>query len=204
LDEIPSSSRAPAIVVPIPVEPSGRAGDHSAGRDIAAIAYAANPSKKGLDRVLAAWREVRRAEEELIVAGDDTIPSEPGVRAVGRLSPDDYRALLRRARAFVIAPRREDYGIAQLEALADGCVLVTTPAPGAYPALALARALDPRLVSEDLGRALRVALDDPLPDYATRASAAVMPFRRAAADAIVAEELLPRLLKRDPLRDNRA
>ena len=60
-----------------------------------------------------------------------------------------YRALLRRARVFVTAPRREDYGIAQLEALADGCMLVTTPSPGPYAALPLARELDPRLVGED-------------------------------------------------------
>ena len=53
----------------------------------------------------------------------------------GRLAAAEYRALLRRARVFVTAPRREDYGIAQLEALADGCALVTTPAPGPYAAL---------------------------------------------------------------------
>ena len=62
------------------------------------------------------------------------------------LDPAAYRALLRRARVFATAPRREDYGLAQLEALADGCVLVTTAAPGPYAALPLARALDGRLV----------------------------------------------------------
>ena len=77
------------------------------------------------------------------------------------LAPGDYRALLRRARVFVAAPRREDYGIAQLEALADGCVLVTTAAPGPYAALPLARELDARLVGDGLAVALRVALDAP-------------------------------------------
>ena len=52
-------------------------------------------------------------------------------------------------------------GMAQLEALADGCLLVTTPAPGPYAALPIARELDPRLVGEDLAAALRAALDDP-------------------------------------------
>jgi DNA polymerase (family 10) len=75
------------------------------------------------------------------------------------LAPAEYRALLRRSRVFLSAPRREDYGIAQLEALADGCLLVTTPAPGPYAALPLARDLDPRLVGPDL--AIRTALDDP-------------------------------------------
>ncbi|HEX6907528.1 MAG TPA: hypothetical protein VF154_13020, partial [Terriglobales bacterium] len=40
-------------------------------RDIAAITYGANPEKKGLDRVLAAWRRESRPDEELVVAGLD-------------------------------------------------------------------------------------------------------------------------------------
>jgi glycosyltransferase involved in cell wall biosynthesis len=188
------SPHAPAVVVPIPVEPSGPAGE----RDIAAITYGANPQKKGLDRVLAAWAAARRDGEELVVAGTDRVPAAPGVRNAGRLPPAEYRALLRRARVFVTAPRREDYGIAQLEALADGCALVTTAAPGPYAALPLARALDPRLVAEPeapaLAAAIRAALDEPAFDYATRTLAALAPFRRAAVDRTVAEELLPRLL----------
>jgi hypothetical protein len=116
------------------------------------------------------------------------------VRAAGPLEPAAYRALLRRARVFVTAPRREDYGVAQLEALADGCLLVTTPAPGPYAALPLAGGLDPRLVGDDLAPALRAALDDPAPGYAERALAAIAPYRHAAVDAVVRSELLPRLL----------
>jgi glycosyltransferase involved in cell wall biosynthesis len=113
------------------------------------------------------------------------------VRFAGLLSRGDYRALLRRARVFLAAPRREDYGIAQLEALADGCVLVTTAAPGPYAALPLARALDPRLVGDEL--AIRLALDDPAPGYTARAATALAPYAPAAVDRVVAEELLPRL-----------
>jgi glycosyltransferase involved in cell wall biosynthesis len=190
---------APAVVVPVPVEPSAGPGGAGAGpgaRDIAAITYAANPHKKGLDRVLAAWTAARRDGEELVVAGTDAVPPAPGVRNAGRLPPAAYRALLRRARVFVTAPRREDYGIAQLEALADGCALVSTPAPGPYAALPLARALDLRLVTEPggLATALRAALDDPAPGYAERALARLAPFRRAGVDRTVAGELLPRLL----------
>jgi glycosyltransferase involved in cell wall biosynthesis len=189
---------APAVVVPIPVEPSGEgAAAVAVERDIAAITYGANPHKKGLDRVLAAWAAARREGEELVVAGTDHVPAVPGVRNAGRLAPAEYRALLRRARVFVTAPRREDYGIAQLEALADGCALVTTAAPGPYAALPLARALDPRLVPrapDGLAGALRAALDEPAPGYADRALEALAPFRRAAVDRTVAEELLPRLL----------
>ena len=179
----------PALVLPVPVERSGAPGE----RDIAAITYGANPEKKGLDRVLAAWRAARRAGETLVVAGLAG-SGEEGVRYTGMLPPGEYRALLRRARVFVTAPRREDYGIAQLEALADGCLLVTTASPGPYAALPVARALDPRLVGDDLATALRTALDDPAPDYGERASEALAPWTPAAVDAIVRERVLPALL----------
>jgi hypothetical protein len=190
LDDVPGP-RADAVVVPIPVAPSGSRGGP---RDIAAITYAANPHKKGLDRVLEAWTRVRRDVEELWVAGTPPQAATEGVRWAGRLAPDAYRALLRRARVFVTAPRQEDYGIAQLEALADGCRLVTTPAPGPYEALPLARELDPRLVSDDLAGALRIALDDRHPAYAVQAATLLERFRPAAVDRVVAEALLPRLL----------
>ncbi len=205
LREVPAGvldSRSPgsALVLPVPVEPLG--GESHKTRDIAAIAYAANPAKKGLATMLDAWRRAARPGEELVVAGVSesglralgyALPV-PGVRVAGLLAPERYRALLRRARTYVCAADREDYGIAQLEALAEGCVLVTTPSPGPYVALPIARQLDARLVGEDLASCLRVALDDPVPDYAARAQLALAPFRRAAVDRIVAEQLLPRLL----------
>lgn len=179
-----------SVVVRMPVEPSAPAG----ARDIAALTYGANPEKKGLDRVLAAWAEARHPGETLVVAGNRAPASGEGVESAGVLPPAEYRALLRRARVFLTAPRREDYGVAQLEALADGCLLVTTPSEGPYSALALARELDPRLVSGDLPPAVRAALDDPRVDYAERARTLLAPFSRAAVDRVVAEELLPRLL----------
>jgi Glycosyl transferases group 1 len=205
LCEAPSAARAgaPALVLPVPVQASG---PPSPVRDIPAITYAANPLKKGLDRVLAAWLAVRRPGEELFVAGASpdelaragiSLPAA-GVRVTGRLPPAEYRALLRRSRVFVCAPRREDYGLAQLEALADGCQLLTTPAPGPYAALALARGLDPRLVGDDLRSALRLALDDPLDDYPVRALTALEPFSRATVDRLVADVLLPRLMVHSP------
>jgi Glycosyl transferases group 1 len=219
LSEAPESARRGdrALVLPVPVERSVPGGMSNGAelsisgapvRDIAAITYAANPFKKGLDRVLTAWRRVQAdrrsaSSEELVVAGASAeeleragfvLAGEEGVRVVGVLCTQDYRALVRRARVFVCAPRREDYGIAQLEALADGCLLVTTPAPGPYAALPIARELDPRLVGEELQGALRAALDDPVADYAPRAREALAPFTREAVDRLVADELLPRLL----------
>jgi hypothetical protein len=213
LEEVPEGARQRdrELVLPVAVEPSGADAGATPPprRDIAAITYAANAAKKGLDRVLAAWRAVRGdlpagAPAELVVAGVSAaqlqlaglrVGADDGVRIAGPLAPAEYRALVRRARVFVCAPRREDYGIAQLEALADGCLLVTTPAPGPYAALPIARSLDPRLVSEDLEQALRVALSDGRPDR-TAVSHALAPFTRDALDALVAHELLPRLLEK--------
>jgi glycosyltransferase involved in cell wall biosynthesis len=202
---------ADAVVVPVPVEPSGVGGD-PIKRDIAAITYGAHPEKKGLDRVLAAWAAARRDGEDLVVAGlDERIGRRfagaaaggrgaplAGVRFAGAMAREDYRALLRRARVFVTAPRREDHGIAQLEALADGCALVTTPSPGPYAALPIARELDPRLVTGDLATALRAALDGPAPDYGERAAEALRPYAHAEVDRVVADRLLPRLLNLVP------
>jgi len=81
LDELSAGiRRADALVLPVPVEPSGAP---SSVRDIAAIAYAANPAKKGLDRILAAWRNAREADEELVVAG----VSEGELRRLGYRLP---------------------------------------------------------------------------------------------------------------------
>jgi glycosyltransferase involved in cell wall biosynthesis len=178
-------------------------GGAAAVRDIAAITYAANPAKKGLDLLLAAWARARRPGEELWVAGvaerdlralGYALPAG-GVRVVGSLPMVEYRALLRRARVYVCAARREDYGIAQLEALADGCMLVTVPSPGPYAALPIARGLDRRLVTQDLGAALRAALDAPSPGYAQRAARELAPFRHEAVDRLVRDELLARLIR---------
>ena len=192
---------ADALVLPVAVEASGP----PAQRDVAVLTYAANPRKKGLDRLLAAWGRLRpgRPEgEELLVAGTSEAECAaagidvqvPGVRLIAPQSSADYRALVRRARVFACAPRREDYGIAQLEALVDGAQLVTTPAPGPYAALPIARGLDARLVAGDLAPALEAALDEPRADYSERATLALEPYGLPALRTRVAEELLPRLL----------
>ncbi len=184
------------VVVRVPVEPSESAGRPLADRDLAAVAYVADPAKRRLDLTLAAWRRARHDEETLVIAGMEGA-GEPGVRYAGRLAPDAFRALLARARVFLATPRDEEYGIAALEALADGAQLVTTPALGAYPALALASELDPRLVAEDaesLAVALRAALDEPLADYAVRAAELLEPYRRSAMSAVLAGDVLPRLV----------
>ena len=209
LSELPDRSRRPAhaLVLPVAVEPSAGIGRP---REIAAVTYAANPAKKGTSVVLSAWRRLRSelGQGELVIAGASARELEhagiempgagEGVRVVGAVAPEEFRALLVSSRAFVCAPAREDYGLAQLEALADGCMLVTTPAPGPYAALPIARELDPRLVDADLHRALRAALEHPRGDYAERARPALAAFSREAIDELVARELIPRLLGSAP------
>ena len=190
LEEGGQSHRA-HVVVPPPVAPSG---PPAPVRDMAAVTYASDTIKKGLPDVLDAWARARREGEELVVFTDKALPQQPGVRTAA-LDDGGFRALVRRSRAYVVAPRREDFGIAQLEALADGCVLVTTAPPGPYVARDLARQLDPRLVTDTtLDVAIRAALDDPRPGYAEHARELLQPFAPEAVDATVANELLPRLL----------
>ncbi|MGO9750513.1 MAG: glycosyltransferase [Solirubrobacteraceae bacterium] len=184
---------APALVVPPPVEPLADPIDQPP-REIDVVAYAGDPEKRRLMHVLEAWQEARREGETLVVTGHEGMAPTAGVRSAGRLSRAEFRRLLRRAKVFVSAPRREDFGIAALEALAEGCMLVSTPAPGPYPALDLARELDPRLVGEDIASALRLALDQPLEGYAQRAASLLAPFGTEAVDRTVAQDVLPRLL----------
>ena len=63
-----------------------------------------------------------------------------------------------------------------------------------YPALPLARQLDPRLVGGDLAAAIRTALDRPRPGYAAAAAALLERFSPSRVDRVVAEQVLPRLL----------
>jgi glycosyltransferase involved in cell wall biosynthesis len=190
LDPLPGP-HPETVVVPVPIHAPERP---SAERDIAAVAYAGDPVKRRIDFVLEAWGRARREDETLVVTGYDGVTPQEGVHSAGAIDPEAFRRLLARARVFVTAPRREDYGVAALEALACGCQLVSTPSPGPYPALDLARELDPRLVDTDVARAIRIALDDPSPGYAERAAELLHPFSRAAVDQTVAERVLPRLL----------
>ena len=69
------------------------------------------------------------------------------------------------------------------------------PSPGPYAALPLARELDSRLVG-GIAEGIRTALDDPRDGYAARAQELLAPWRREAVDAVVREQLLPRLVSR--------
>lgn len=174
------------------------------GEQAVAVTYAADARKKGLDRLLAAWALVRRPGEQLLVTGRAQLPPElgtpAGVRCVGRLEPGVFPALVGAVGVLALAPRREDYGLVQLEALAEGARVVTCAATGPYAALPLIRALWPEQVVADgddaaaLGAALRHAIDAGSSEAErARAAAAVAPWQPAALQRRVERELVPTL-----------
>ncbi|MEX2195813.1 MAG: glycosyltransferase [Thermoleophilaceae bacterium] len=197
------------VTLPVPVEAAAGA----AVRDLDAVAYAGWPWKRGLDVLCDAWGRTVPDGARLLVGGCDRhkglawlkrngVPEPGGVEWLGALGRGEWLGLVARARMFVNASRREDHGLAQLEALASGTPLVTVPSPGPYEALPLAHELASELVAADgsaaaLAGALRagLALDDAArASYAERARALLSPYRREAVLAAVREQVLPRLL----------
>jgi glycosyltransferase involved in cell wall biosynthesis len=171
------------------------------------VSYAGQPAFKGLDLLIGAWAELgaRRGEATLVVTGVEAPEAraflkshrtgEPeGVRWAGTLPRAEYDDLLGTATAFVSASRLEGHGIAQLEALAAGVPLVTTPARGAYEAEPFARELAPELCvgPARMADAIAAAIAMP-PDrraaYARRAAGLIEPYRAERVEAALREAL---------------
>jgi glycosyltransferase involved in cell wall biosynthesis len=189
----------------------------SPGRPPRLLAYCANPRRKGLDRIVRAWGMLgpQRGDAVLTVTGIKADPARaalrraridlpPGIELCGPVPRERQLELLRGASGFVSASRWEEWGIAQLEALAAGVPLITTPARGAYEAEPLARELSPELVvpgdrPELLAAAIRIALeldDGARARYRSRAAQLVEPFGPGAVDRVMSEQVLPALLGR--------
>lgn len=197
------------VVLPPPVE---RASEAAPGAPDA-VAYAANPDKRGLDLLCEAWAAAAPPGARLGIGGLDAAegrrwlrklgtPEPPGVEWLAATTPERWRSLVAGARVFVNAARIEDWGIAQMEALASGTPLVSVPTPGPNPALALARELAPALVAAErtatgLAAAVRAGLelgDAERERYAARAAELLRPYGEEALRRTVADEVLPRLL----------
>jgi glycosyltransferase involved in cell wall biosynthesis len=100
--------------------------------------------KKGLDLLLALWRELasRFPEWRLVVAGPDldgfgarmaaSVSADPQLRGLvtftGMLRGSEKHAVLRHSELFVLPTRGENFGIAVAEALAHGTPAITTTA----------------------------------------------------------------------------
>lgn len=198
------------VPLPIPIEQQ----DAPDRREPIVVAYAGSPVKKGLDVLAEAWQRAGAAGHRLLITGISRdagmgFLAERGIAEpehtdwLGLVSPDEFRALTRRAAVYLAASTYEDYGIAQLEALADGALLVTVPSQGPFAALPAARRLAPALVADEhsgeaLGRALSNALrlsDDERRRYRRDAGELVKGHSSATLDQRLAGEVLPRLLE---------
>jgi hypothetical protein len=201
---------ARAVVVPPPLSTSGALPTE---RERTAVAYTPDVKAKGLDVVCAAWAAAAIRHARLEVFGVDQrtavahltrteTPLPENVAFHGKTVPEQFRAALRRSRLYVGGARWEDYGLAPLEALADGALLVTVPSGGPFEALALARELAPDLVApaidaQALAEALRTAFelpDERAAEYRTRAAGMLERFRPEAVQRVVAGEVVPALL----------
>jgi glycosyltransferase involved in cell wall biosynthesis len=176
------------------------------------LAYAGNPDKRGLDLMARTWARVGPGHGRLGIGGMDRaeglawlsrsgVQEPPGIEWLGDVERERWLGLTAGARVFLSAPRIEDWGLAQMEALAAGTPLVTAPCPGVNAALPLARSLRDGLVATrreetELAGALRAALamdDDDRDAYAREARALLAPYSEEAVRERVARELLPRL-----------
>jgi glycosyl transferase family 1 len=206
---LPAGS-APSVVVPMPIEPSGGSG----ARERLAVAYTPDPKAKGLDILGEAWGLAAIPDARLLVFGMEgergrsflaryAIPVPARLEWRGTVPREEFRAALRSAHVHITSARWEDWGQAQLEALADGALLATTPAGGPYEALAFARQLGRRLVAGEvsapaLAQAIRAAFAVPADgvDRYRRAAAGLLePFREDAIQAAVERRVLPALLR---------
>jgi glycosyltransferase involved in cell wall biosynthesis len=198
---IAGGTRMVRLPVPVDAEPLG------AQRE-GAVAYIGWMHKRGLDLLCQAWAEVA-PPVTLTIGGCDRetgvawlarrgIAEPHGVEWAGALPRAEWLQRVGRAQVFINASRREDHGLAQLEALALGTPLVTVPSPGAYEALPIARRLAPELVAPDvsaaaLASALRAGLAFADRTYSVRAAVALEPYRRDRVRAVVRDEVLPAL-----------
>lgn len=200
----------PTVPLPIPID---QPAELSHDREPFAITYAGSPAKKGLDLVIRAWSKAPTGDRTLMIAGLDAASGrrflrergvdEPrGVEWLGLVPPSDFRALTRRAELYIAASRYENYGIAQLEALADGALLVTLPSAGPYAAMSLNRTLAPALVAPTFSAGgLVKALESALrlgqverDAYRSRASDLLRSHSQEQLEDLVRSRVLPALL----------
>ena len=145
-----------AIVVPFAVSRRSRrrtAGRGGGERDVAAVTYAADAHKKGLDRVLDAWRAGAAAGRD---AGGRRPGSGPSARraCAWRALADARRVPRAAAPRAGVRDRAAPRGLRDHPAGGAGRRLPAghhARRPGPTPRCPIARQLDARLVADDLG-----------------------------------------------------
>ncbi len=214
--DLPRGATTVALPFPLDVPPGlpiAQAAEGGVARPAYVLSYAGNPAKKGLDVIVRAWGAADRDNLRLIVTGIEPrqardflrkrgVPEPGQIEWVGLVSSERYRKLLAGAAAFVSASRYEDYGQAQLEALAAGTLLVSSPSDGPYEALQLAHELAGGLLANEpgpaaLAGALEAALampEDRRAKYRAQAAELVAPYSAQELEGRIREQVLPLLL----------
>ncbi len=201
---------APAVVLPQPILPSGQGSE---GRKRIAVAYTPDPKAKGLDILVAAWQQAALPDARLEVFGiapdlarrylaRRSLTEPEGLIWRGRVAQAQFRTALAQAHAFITSARWEDFGFAQLEALADGALLVCSATRGPFEALSHARALEPALCAGDLepaslAAAIRRAFalgEQEVQRYRLAGAQRMSAYRPQAILALLGERVLPALL----------
>jgi PST family polysaccharide transporter len=122
------------------------------------ICYVTDPWDGGLDIAVTSFGAISGNEHELSIVGieerkarrflrNQRVAVPDGVRFAGRLTMGECRGLATRSLVYVGASRRDDSPSVQLNALADGALLVTVPSAGARAPFEYAWRLDAGLVS---------------------------------------------------------
>lgn len=204
---------APALPISPPIANSS-GSTSSIERERLVVAYAPEPWGKGLELVCRTWSVAGAAvgarlqimgitpERGLDYLDSCGLELPAGAEFPGMVTQDEFHAVLDRASVFLSGARWEDFGLAPLEALDHGAALVAAPGAGPFPALAVARSLEPRFVAADLSppalaEALQAALsatDEELAQYRARALTLLEPYRREHIVERLRDEVLPRLL----------
>ncbi len=204
----PGSARS--VVVPPPVRVSAEA-HHP--RECLAVAYTPDPKAKGLDLLCKAWVRAAIPDARLEVFGIEPAVARRHLRRTGApepanvswrgwTPPEQFHAAVARSQAFISSARWEDFGMAQLEALALGALLVCTATQGPFEAGSIARELRAELVAPDLNpESLAVcvthafALDEASEKaYRGDALTRLVPYRAETIARTIAERVLPTLL----------
>ncbi len=184
-------------IPPLPLTPSS--GPEAAGIKPYALFLSRLSWKKGLDRLIEAWRLVPALD--LVIAGPDEDGYRAGIEAmvrdqgladrvrfIGQVSDDDKWPLYRDALLFVLPSYSENFGNVVIEAMAMSCPVIVTPDVGAAAAVTEAGA---GLVTSNepaaLAQAVNVLLGDPARRHAMGLRGAAAVRAHFSWDAVAAE-----------------
>lgn len=120
-----------------------------------------NVRKKGLDVAVRAWSTAALPGLELRVAGTEAeagrrfllengVEAPASVRWLGKIPNVEFRQQAAAATAYISASRYEEFGVAQIEALADGVPVVTVSTDGPVEIVPIMRSIAPDLVADGI------------------------------------------------------